>query len=155
MKGYVCILLKVICDEIMESCLIYYHEKYGDLMHYCMFTCIEILPLYDEYGCVHCEIEMAIMFSMVQRRSLFPSSVRLQFRGASPTSKPKGCASPPCRRMLACVCRVQRSSTQDYPRMCRGGPMLTYGSDSISVGNKGHYTPTHMSTHERCGSNYL
>ena len=36
----------------MEGCLIYYDEKYGDLMHNCIFTCVEILPLYDEYRCI-------------------------------------------------------------------------------------------------------
>ena len=38
-------------------------KNYGDLMHNCMFMCIGILPLYDEYRYV--QMEMIIMFIMM------------------------------------------------------------------------------------------
>ena len=66
MKVYASILVSVIWKERMGlSCMIYYNGKYGDLMHNCTFTCIGILSLYDEYGQVHYETEMIIMFIMM------------------------------------------------------------------------------------------
>ena len=65
MRVYVHILSSVICDEIMRlSCMIYYDGKYGDLMHNCIFMCIGIYSLYDEYGRVQYKTKMTIMFTM-------------------------------------------------------------------------------------------
>ena len=50
-------------------------KNYEDLMHICMFMCIGILSLYDEYGRVHYEMEIIIIFLMMLRWSLFSSSV--------------------------------------------------------------------------------
>ena len=77
-KGYVCILPSLICDERMGVVLHYllrHDGKCGDLMYNCIFTCIRILPLYDEYGRVHHKTKMIIMFTMMLQRSLFPTSV--------------------------------------------------------------------------------
>ena len=80
--------------------------KYGDLMHICMYTCIEILPFYDEYKCIHCETGMTIMLSMVQRPSLSLRVSSYNPKGAISTSRPRGCASSLGQPMLVCVGHV-------------------------------------------------
>ena len=50
------------------SCMICYATmKIWDFIYICMFTCIKVLPFYDEYEHVHYETEMIIVLSIVQQ----------------------------------------------------------------------------------------